>query len=381
MRVVIDGHVIGQRKTGNETYVVNLVRGLLSLDSIHSITLLVNHQDRVPPDLRGIRCQIQEYGISSPLWRLLKELPAAAKRRGVGVLHTLWWAPIKSMCPLVLTVHDVSFRRHPEILPLKDRVAALCLVPLSMHKATYIITISEYSKQEITTYYDIPAHKVVVTYLAPAPSFRNIDTRSPRIEEWLKAHRIRSPFVLTVGNLEPRKNLQRLFEAFCQVLGADSGEEKPQMVIVGKSYWRGHETKQIVESLGIGDHVRFTGYVSNEELNWLYNAASVFVYPSLYEGFGLPVVEAMACGTPVIASNTSSIPEVAGDAALLFDPYSVDGIAMALHKVLYEPGCAEFLKAAGLKRAGLFSWKNTARETVAVYQDAQARFSRNQLGG
>jgi glycosyltransferase involved in cell wall biosynthesis len=182
----------------------------------------------------------------------------------------------------------------------------------------------------------------------------------------LKRHGIETPYVLYVGSLEPRKNLLRLLEAYSRLR---SWSDKWFLVIVGaRSFRKSSPVVKRVEELGLEASVRFTGYVPEEDLPAIYNGADLFVFPSIYEGFGLPVLEAMACGAPVVTSNTSSLPEVAGDAAVLVDPYNVNAIAVAMHQVLINPALGAELIEKGLIRAAQFSWKRTALETISIYK-------------
>jgi len=185
------------------------------------------------------------------------------------------------------------------------------------------------------------------------------------VDPALKRYVIERPYILYVGSLEKRKNLPRLLEAYAYLRETLPGWK---LVIVGGRKWKSDPIYKAVQRLGLEPHVIFTGFVAEEDLPALYNGADLFVFPSLYEGFGLPVLEAMACGTPVVTSNTSSLPEVAGEAALLVAPTDVKAIAAAMQRVLSEPDLAAELRRRGLERASQFSWERTARETLAVYE-------------
>ena len=205
---------------------------------------------------------------------------------------------------------------------------------------------------------------MTVTQLAADSKFRILAE-----EEYapiLRRAGVERPYILFVGSVEPRKNILRLLEAYHKVL---KWSKRWQLVIVGgRNYWKSSPVVQKVEQLGLQDQVKLTGYIPDEDLPAIYNGADLFCLPSLYEGFGLPVLEAMACGVPVITSNSSSLPEVAGDAAILSDPYNVDEIASAMERILEEPELAQELRQRGLARAAQFTWEKTARETIAVYE-------------
>jgi glycosyltransferase involved in cell wall biosynthesis len=227
-----------------------------------------------------------------------------------------------------------------------------------------VITISWQSKKDLETYLKIPGSKIIVTPLAAGTKFRVLS--EAEIAPALERAGVERPYILYVGSVEPRKNLLRLLDAYQELL---KWSERWRLVIVGaRNYWKSSPVAQKVEQLGLGGQVKFTGYVPDEDLPALYNGADLFCFPSLYEGFGLPVLEAMACGTPVVTANSSSLPEVAGEAALLVDPYNVAEIAAAMRRVLEDPQLAEVLRQRGLKRSAQFTWEKTARETIAVYE-------------
>jgi glycosyltransferase involved in cell wall biosynthesis len=225
-----------------------------------------------------------------------------------------------------------------------------------------VITVSRQSCQDLIKYLPVNPKKINVIPEAASLHFHPLNEAEylPALER----HGIRRPYILSVGSLEPRKNLLRLLEAYARLEGS-----RPSLVIAGaRNYWKSSPVVETVSRLGLEQHVRFTGYVEDADLPALYSAASLFVFPSLYEGFGLPVLEAMACGTPVVTSSVSSLPEVAGDAALLVDPRDVDAIASAMRRILDDSDLAADLRARGLARAAQFSWERTARETLAVYE-------------
>jgi glycosyltransferase involved in cell wall biosynthesis len=227
-----------------------------------------------------------------------------------------------------------------------------------------VLTISEYSKSEIVSGLGIPAEKVRVTYLGAAPQFR---PRSAAEVEAVRQKYGLDQFILTVCTLEPRKNLTHLFRAYQQL--RQRGINLP-LVHVGSRGWHYDEILAEPERLGIQSQVHFLGYVPLDDLAALYNAATVFVYPSLYEGFGLPVLEAMQCGCPVISSNATSLPEVAGEAAILVNPHDQDQMVDSLFSVITDVTQAQALRETGLKQSQLFSWKRCAEETLAAYHQA-----------
>ena len=250
-----------------------------------------------------------------------------------------------------------------------------------------IITVSEHAKREIMACYAIPADKIAVTYEAAGEQYRPITDPAALQTVRTKYGIPNGPFILALGNLQPRKNIRRLVEAFARVVNSEQTTVKNgqsfqnadhcslptvhcSLVIAGKAQWRESEIFQAVRDRGLEDAVILPGYVDDADLPALYSAATVFVYPSLYEGFGLPPLEAMACGTPVISSNAASLPEVVSDAALSIDPTDIDALAQALVEVLSSPERHEDLRQRGLRRVAQFSWDRCAAETLSVYREA-----------
>jgi glycosyltransferase involved in cell wall biosynthesis len=240
------------------------------------------------------------------------------------------------------------------------------LVPFSMKRAALVLTVSEFSKQSIVDTYHIPPERILVTYNGVSPMFRPLEGASSIPLERLERLRIHPPYILGVGNLQPRKNLEGLLRAYADLRKRRSPPHR--LVLVGQSSWQGHRVGEEVARLGLADWVTLPGYLSNDDLVSLYNLADVFVYPSIYEGFGLPVIEAMACGTPVITSNVSSLPEVAANAAVFIDPESEAEISAALEQLIDDRGLRIRLREAGLARAKLFSWRRTAEQTIEAYR-------------
>jgi glycosyltransferase involved in cell wall biosynthesis len=368
-RIAIDAHMVGSQETGNETYVVNLLRALPGADreGLFQYKALALDPEAMQAHLgEGAGVETVRVRPASSLVRIPASVPLLALREEIDLLHMTYVAPPISPCPAVVTVHDISYRLYPQYFPARVRWMLSLLVPFSMRRAEKVITVSHSARRDILTHYDVPASKVVVTYEAAAPHFRPVENReafSP-----VKArYGIEADFVLSVGNLQPRKNIRRLIEAYARIPAGLRNRYK--LVIVGQALWQHSDIYHAVAERGLLAHVIFTGYVPEPDLVLLYNAASLFAYPSLYEGFGLPVLEAMACGTPVVTSCVSSLPEIAGDAALLVDPGDVDAIAEAMATVLSEPELAQCLSAAGLQRASSFSWERMALETLKVYAD------------
>jgi glycosyltransferase involved in cell wall biosynthesis len=366
--VLIDAHMLGRHETGNERYIHGLLSGLANHPDVR-VAAAVTPDTAVPDELA--RAPIEWVNLPSRRdWpRLMRHVSHVARRWGADVLHATYVAPFGLPCPLVLAVHDVSFRRFPELSSLRDRLLFRTLVPYSLRRAHAVVTCSNHARLEIHHFFPSISAEVHAVPLAASSRFR-----APQSDETLVRVRRRygtgDRFVLTAGTAHPRKNLARLVRAFATVVA-----QHPQcrLVVCGASAEGARSIRQVAAECGVQASVVFPGYLDDDELTVLYAAAAVFAYPSLYEGFGLPVLEAMASGTPVVASHATSLPEVAGDAALLVDPLSTSAIASAISRVLDDRKLADDLAARGLARARAFSWSETANRTAAVYRQVTTR--------
>jgi glycosyltransferase involved in cell wall biosynthesis len=401
MHIAIDAHMVGERETGNETYTLNLARALLRLTgrdpkgfswdaagppdgtqelpstrraqqrrfgSSPRFFFLATHPDRLHaalPEVRAsLNAQVTPVRPANALLRIPFGLPWASLRGSFDLLHVTYNAPPLSTCPTVVTIHDISFEHYPQFFSPRDRLILKTLVPLSARRAAHILTVSQHAKCEIVERYGLSPDKITVTYEAAGEQFHPVADPASLQAVRAKYGLGEVPFALALGNLQPRKNMARLVEAFAQY----RSPLPTSLVIAGKAQWRESEVFQAVQRAGLVGRVVFPGYVEDADLPALYSAAAVFVYPSLYEGFGLPPLEAMACGTPVISSNAASLPEVVGDAALLVDPNDTVALAQALYSVLAQPALHADLRRRGFDRAARFSWQRCAAETLAVYR-------------
>jgi len=358
--------MIGERETGNESYTLNLLRGLAALQDDdneyrvltprpHALTGLV----AFPPRFEVVRVWPAASSLRIPLG-----IPLAVRAARCDLLHVTYIAPPRPGCRTVVTIHDLSFLAHPEWLSRRVRFTLNRLVPRSVRAAARVIAISDFTKQDLVQRYGLPPEKIVVVPLAADASF----TLLPDPAAGPLPDRVREPFILAVGNLEPRKNLVTLINAFAELVRQHAFAGP--LVIAGKAKYRGDEAAGVVARLGLEARVVFTGFVEDATLRLLYSRAKLFAYPSLYEGFGLPLLEAMACGCPVVASNATAIPQTVGGAAILVDPASVAALATAMGRVLNDPDLARRLSVEGRAQAGRFSWTRTADLTRRVYQDA-----------
>ncbi len=264
----------------------------------------------------------------------------------------------------VATIHDVIPYVYPHTSTLLDQVIYRFWLPFAVRGLDAIITDSTQSKADIVRYLLVQPEKIAVVPLAASSRYCLLDQET--VHMVLARHNITTSYILYVGAIESRKNLPRLLEAYARVREWSS---RWTLVVVGAYKWKYSSVFETVMRLGLENHIHFTGFIPEEDLPALYNGADLFVFPSLYEGFGLPVLEAMACGTPVVTSNVSSLPEVAGNAAILVDPYNIDELADAMRRVLSTPLLAADLRARGLERAQQYSWERTVHATLEVYKN------------
>jgi glycosyltransferase involved in cell wall biosynthesis len=366
VRFAVDAHAIGRHLTGNEVYVRNLLNGLADVDrSVECIAYISAPEARSwVPERFPARCVSP-----NPFLRLGFDLARNLRRDRPALLHVQYTAPLGCRVPVVASVHDVSFLDHPEFFTTARAAQLRYTVARTVQRAVRVLTGSEFSRASILRAYGLPPERVVVVPNAADSAFRPIP-RERAAAEVQRRFRFRPPFILSVGDLQMRKNQIGLIGAFEELM-----REHPfphSLVLAGKDTWFAPEVRQAARRSGISSRIRFTGFVSDDDLLYLYNACDVFVFPSFYEGFGIPVLEAMACGRAVCASNASAVPEVADAAAILFDPRSVAQIARSIRDVLLDSELRARMERLGLQRAGQFDWHSTARKTLDVYRQVAA---------
>ena len=272
--------------------------------------------------------------------------------------HLLPW----TARPSVMTVHDLIFERYPQHHTLANRSFLRVAMPLFVRRADAIIAVSRHTKQDLLELYGTPAQKVFVVEEGIEEQFR--PATEEEVRQVKERHGIRRPYLLMVGTLEPRKNHQLAFEALARL---KAGGFPHCLVVAGGGGWLFDDVQRKVEQLQLAEDVLFAGRVPDDDLPALYSGADCFLMPSLYEGFGIPVLEAMACGTPVVCSRASSLPEVAGSAASYIEQMTGEGLAQAIRRVLSDPQSTEQMRAAGLRRAARFCWREAAMQTAEVY--------------
>ncbi|MGI6459200.1 MAG: glycosyltransferase family 4 protein [Candidatus Hydrogenedentales bacterium] len=348
IRLAIDAHTLGTGAGGNESY----IRALL--DALSSPASDIAPMALTPP---GWREELPAGIASQPLrtqrsWlRVALDLPSLLRRGGFDLFHAQYLVPPACPCPAVVSIHDFVWKRHPETLPPLVRYRLQALIPATLRRARRVFVLCEAMRQELRDLYDFPPDRIDIVPPAVHPRFHAV-IEAEAVDRVRTRHRLPPEYVLYVGALQPRKNLNRLLEAFAAV----RREGLPhRLAMVGQEAWMARPLRETIRRLRLEDAIVFTGYVLDADLPALYRGAAGFAYVSIYEGFGIPVAEALACGTPVLTSNSGALAEVAGDAALTCDPFDVDALADGLRTLLTDPELRQRLRDAGPGRARVFS--------------------------
>jgi len=362
VRIVIDARPAEKEAFGIARYVFDLIKALIAYDKENRYFLLVN-SDKLLFLVKENK-NFSLYKISSK-WKGLKEqveIPSALLRIKPDVFHaTSFVIPYFLPCKTVISILDLIHQRFPENYSLFHRLYFNYFISNIVRRAKKIITISEFSKQDILRKYKLIGNKVKVTYLANSSDFYFIKDK-----KGLQLHNgLREPFILSIGSEKPHKNIINTIKAF--KLLKEKYSIKHKLVVVGKL---NEEVKSAIISYGFQSDIILKRNISSNELNILYNLSDVFVFPTKYEGFGLPILEAMAAGTPVVTSNISSVPEVAGNAGLLVDPENVEEIAEGIYRIIQDPLLREIMIRKGFDRVKNFSWQKCAAQTLEVYKEA-----------
>lgn len=359
MRIAIDIRMLNYSGIG--TYIENLVKNLSQIDSKNEY-ILINSGEELP----DLPSNFKFRNIHSKVFSLSEhyKLPFILKEEGIDIFHfPHFYSLFFCACKGVVTIHDLIFSIFPAETSMPGRLYYNLMIKHSLKIAKKIIAVSHNTKRDIMNFFGIPDAKIEVIYEGIDKIFHPIDDRVV-LENIKQKYNIDAQFILYVGLKKPHKNLSRLIRAFG--LWKRSGR-KGKLVIVGKEDVR-YSLKPLVEEFGLNNEVVFTGYIPREDLVLLYNAAEIFVFPSLYEGFGLPVLEAMACGKPIIASNCSSLPEIVGDCAVLINPYDIEEMANVIKVVLDDEKLKRDLSQKALDRSKFFSWSKCAEQTIDVYE-------------
>jgi glycosyltransferase involved in cell wall biosynthesis len=368
IRIAINTLAMRQELYGVGNYIKNLVRALSRIDGDNEYVLFASGENAC--HLQGLGRNFSvEMAPANRVVRLAWEqsvLPLRLKQKDISIYHgATFVTPLVKSCCHVVSVHDMTFHLVPERHSLHKRVYFRSMVPAAIRRSDRVIAVSESTKRDLLKIVRTDEKKVCVIHHGVDAQFQPI-TDEEKLARIREKYNLRRKFILFVGVIEPRKNLETLVEAYL----ADSISGEFDLVLAGSLGWGYTKLKQKISDARREHCIRMPGYIADGDLPALYSGATAFVYPSLYEGFGLPVLEAMACGIPVITSSVSSLPEIAGDAAILVDPHDTSALAWALQKILKDDRLREDLSRRGRQRAQLFSWEQTARKTLEVYRRA-----------
>ncbi|MGB9631692.1 MAG: glycosyltransferase family 4 protein [Chloroflexaceae bacterium] len=365
MRVLFDTSPAEFYPGGISVYTRQIARGQRAFAALGVTLLPSTLPAHLQPDgARGLR---HKYRVAAwDMYYMNAVLPARARSAGADLIHAPGLrTPFRASVPLVATIYDVIPLIFPRLFRRRDVIVLSGYFRRIARAARVILTISEQSQHDIHTRLGVPRERIVVTYLAANSVF------TPRSADQVRATcerlEINMPYVLCVGTIEPRKNLSRVMEAFAQLRMRGFSHH---LVLVGSAGPLAAPILTAATRLGLDDSIHFTGFVADEDLAALYSGATAFVYPSLYEGFGLPPLEAMSCGCPVITSNCSSLPEVVGTAGLQVDPYDVPALTAAMERLITDPALADDLRHRGLERSRGFTWQRCIEQTAVAYAQA-----------
>jgi glycosyltransferase involved in cell wall biosynthesis len=365
--IAINAHLLSlsdsYRGAGIHRYIRALLEHLPEVSG-HRVTAYLGEPRAGDVAWRGIDARQAPFATVAPAARVLWEQlfqPALLLRTQVDLLHGPAYA-LPLICPArsVVTIHDLSFILYPHTFNRANRLYLRLITRLAVRQADAVITVSEHTRNDVMRLLKVPADRVHAVPNGVDQRFRPLPRHA--VQLFREQRRLPERFILCVSTIEPRKNLSSLIRAYAALGNIDC-----KLVIGGGRGWQYESVFALVEELGLKDRIWFPGFINHEELPYWYNAADLFIFPSLYEGFGLPPLEAMACGTPAIVSNTSSLPEVVGSAGRLVDPTDVHALANAVHQVLTDKALAESMATQGRARAREFSWRATAKRTAVVY--------------
>jgi glycosyltransferase involved in cell wall biosynthesis len=383
MKIGIDIRCLSEgRRTGVEEYIINLLKNLFELDKENQYLLFFNSWKNPLADFEWTKnyskVELKIFHYPNKLLNFLFwyfRWPRIDKMLG-GVdlifLPNITFGSFSSKTKLILTVHDLSYERYPETFSLKRRLWHWFINPRRLvQKAQKIIAVSESTKKDLIDIYGIDSEKIEVIYSAVSQDSKIIDRNDTRLIEVKKKYKLPYKFILFLGTLEPRKNITSLVRAYNQLRKNKHPElEKYKLVIAGHLGWKFKDIFSEIKNSEYRKDIIITGPVNDEDKVYLYNLASVFVYPSFFEGFGFPPLEAMACGVPVVASNNSSLPEIVGPAGILIDPDRPDEITKALKEILLNKDLREKLIKKGLEQSLKFDWRKTAKEFLKIIKNS-----------
>lgn len=373
LQIGIDAHSVGTGLAGNESYITNLIEALAELDGVNRYTLYVTKQAAVERfHKRWPNVHVRMTLPHTPLVRIPLTLVNELRRRPVDLLHVQYTAPPFAPCPVVATIHDLSFEHLPQTFKRRSRMQLRLTVRRTARASAHVLVPSAHTRRDILETYGLLPERVSVTPLAAPAHFAPVGDEG-EVRRVRQRYRLEDDYILAVGSIQPRKNLALLLAAYADLRRSSPQANLPKLALVGKLAWLYDETLRAIEEHGLGDLTVLTGYVAESDLPALYTGALCFVYPSYFEGFGLPPLEAMQCGAPVIAGDRTSLPEVVGQAGLLVDPFDQKALAKAIGLLIRDANLRARLRVKGLERARHFSWRETARLTLQAYNRVAGR--------
>jgi len=372
MKIAIDGTIVREEITGTGFYITNLINGLIKIDNLNNYYIFGDEQylrKYIKIDKDNFRVVHKRFKnrIIRVLWEYFI-FPFELKKLKIDILHSPNYITplLKFGFKIILTIHDLTFLLFPEKYTITKRWLFGKMIPVFIKKSDKIVAVSENTKKDILKFFSIPDDKILVTYES-YPEYYNFSIDRSKAEDILNKYGIERNFILYVGMIEPRKNIISLLKAFVEL----DKDLELDLVIVGKKGWYFKEIEKYMENainLRLKNKIMFTGYIPEHELKYFYRLALMFVYPTLYEGFGLPPLQAMACGTSVITSNISSLPEVVGDAAIKINPDDLGDLKNSIKWLYTDEGKRDELIKKGLENVKKFSLENVASNVLSVYR-------------
>lgn len=370
MHIAIDAHTVGTQLAGNVTYISNMIESLADIDQTNEYTLYVMEPAAIEMYTgRWPNFTVRRFHHRSRILRYFYSFSSQLRLHPADIFFCQFSAPQFTPCKIVTSIHDLSFEHLPETFTLKSSTQMKLTHRRTAKNAEHVVTCSEYSRQDIIKTYGLAPEKVTTIPLA-APAWFAPVTDAEKRRQIRQKYSLNGDYILGVGSIQPRKNLVRLIEAYSMLV--KKRDDVPPLVLAGKKAWLFEESVEATKIHGVAERVHFTGFMPDEDLPALYSEAMCFVYPSYFEGFGLPPLEAMQCGTPVITGDRTSLPEVVGDAGLLVDPFDVQAISDALGRMIDDEQLRAQLRAKGLEQAARFSWAAAARQTLDVFERVMA---------
>lgn len=372
MRIGIEAQrIFRPKKHGMDMVALELIKNIQQIDTTNEYVVFVKEDEdnlviQESPNVKIVKVKSASY----PVWEQL-HLPAAAKKHGVDLLHcTSNTAPVKLSVPLVLTLHDIIYLEKISLnqgsaYQKFGNIYRRLIVPKIVPKAKRILTVSNFENERIVSHFKLKSNQVITVYNGVGTHFKPVCNQDELVQAKTK-YNLPNDFVFFLGNTDPKKNVIGVLKALDILEKSGKLDFKLVMLDINREYLS--NLTNLIGNPNLLNHINFTGYVKNNELPAIYSQADLFLYPSLRESFGIPLLEGMACGVPVVTSNTSSMPEIAHDAAIITDPFKPEAIANAIIELRNNPLLKKQLSERGIKRSADFSWANNARQTISIYE-------------